>query len=95
MTPLPVLVFALVRTERGALAAPAVGDYIGAAYWFVSSASFANPAVTLGRVFTDTFAGIAPGSALPYIGMQLVGLVVGAAVTLALYPDAGGRPTTS
>lgn len=81
------LVFALARTGRGVLAAPAVGAYIGAAYWFTSSTSFANPAVTVGRVFTDTFAGIAPGSAVWFVGAQLVGLVVGAAVTLGLYPD--------
>jgi len=86
---LVALIFALVRTGRGALAAPAVGAYIGAAYWFTSSTSFANPAVTIGRVFSDTFAGIAPGSAAAFIGMELVGLVVGVAVTRALYPDAG------
>lgn len=81
------LIFALARTGRGVLAAPAVGAYIGAAYWFTSSTSFANPAVTIGRVFTDTFAGIAPASALWFVGAQVVGLVVGAAVTLGLYPD--------
>jgi glycerol uptake facilitator-like aquaporin len=54
------LIFALARTRRGVLAAPAVGAYIGAAYWFTSSTSFANPAVTVGRMFSDTFAGIAP-----------------------------------
>lgn len=81
------LIFALARTGRGVLAAPAVGAYIGAAYWFTSSTSFANPAVTVGRVFTDTFAGIAPPSAFWFVGAQLVGLVVGAAVTLGLYPD--------
>ncbi|MBM0123539.1 aquaporin [Pimelobacter simplex] len=86
---LVALVFALVRTGRGALAAPTVGAYIGAAYWFTSSTSFANPAVTVGRVFTDTFAGIAPGSAPAFVGMQLVGLLVGLGLTLALYPDAG------
>ena len=85
------LIFALVRTERGAIAAPAVGAYIGAAYWFTSSTSFANPAVTLGRMFSDTFAGIAPASAPAFIGMQLLGLIVGVAITLALYPDAGTR----
>jgi hypothetical protein len=58
---LVALIFALARTGRGLLAAPAVGAYIGAAYWFTSSTSFANPAVTIGRVFSDTFAGIAPG----------------------------------
>jgi glycerol uptake facilitator-like aquaporin len=83
------LIFALARSDRGALAAPAVGAYIGAAYWFTSSTSFANPAVTIGRVFTDTFAGIAPSSAPPFILAQLVGLAVGIVVILALYPDVG------
>lgn len=88
---LVALIFALVRTERGAIAAPAVGAYIGAAYWFTSSTSFANPAVTLGRIFSDTFAGIAPTSAPAFIAMQLLGLCVGVAVTLALYPDTGEK----
>lgn len=86
---LVALIFALVRSGRGALAAPTVGAYIGAAYWFTSSTSFANPAVTIGRVFTDTFAGIDPASAPAFIGMQIIGLLVGVALTLALYPDAG------
>ena len=84
------LIFALVRSGRGALAAPAVGAYIGAAYWFTSSTSFANPAVTIGRIFSDTFAGIAPGSAVAFIAAQLVGLAAGVAVTLGLYPDVSG-----
>jgi glycerol uptake facilitator-like aquaporin len=88
---LVALIFALVRSERGALAAPAVGAYIGAAYWFTSSTSFANPAVTVGRMFSDTFAGIAPEAVPAFVGAQLVGLVIGVAVTLALYPDAGSR----
>lgn len=88
---LVALIFALVRSDRGAIAAPAVGAYIGAAYWFTSSTSFANPAVTIGRIFSDTFAGIAPGSVLAFIGMQLIGLIVGVAITLALYPDAGTK----
>jgi protein-tyrosine-phosphatase/glycerol uptake facilitator-like aquaporin len=88
---LVALIFALARTGRGALAAPAVGAYIGAAYWFTSSTSFANPAVTIGRVFSDTFAGIAPASAAAFVIVQLVGLVVGAAVTLTLYPDTSER----
>ena len=88
---LVALIFALARTGRGVIAAPAVGAYIGAAYWFTSSTSFANPAVTVGRVFSDTFAGIAPGSALAFVLMQLAGLVVGVAVTLGLYPDVGAR----
>jgi len=86
---LVALVFALARSGRGALAAPAVGAYIGAAYWFTSSTSFANPAVTVGRVFSDTFAGIAPASAPAFVAAQLVGLAVGVAVTLGLYPDVG------
>lgn len=88
---LVALIFALVRSDRGALAAPAVGGYIGAAYWFTSSTSFANPAVTIGRIFSDTFAGIAPGSVAPFILAQLVGLVVGVLLILALYPVAGNR----
>ena len=88
---LVALIFALVRSDRGALAAPAVGGYIGAAYWFTSSTSFANPAVTIGRVFSDTFAGIAPGSVAPFVLAQLVGLAVGVLLILALYPDAGDR----
>jgi glycerol uptake facilitator-like aquaporin len=85
------LIFALARTKRGVLAAPAVGAYIGAAYWFTSSTSFANPAVTVGRMFTDTFAGIAPSSVPPFIGMQLLGAAVGVGIVLILYPDAGQR----
>ena len=88
---LVALIFALVRSGRGALAAPAVGGYIGAAYWFTSSTSFANPAVTIGRVFSDTFAGIAPGSVAPFILAQLVGLVVGVLMILALYPGVGDK----
>lgn len=81
-----VVIFALVRTDRSALAAPAVGAYIGAAYFFTSSTSFANPAITIGRMFTDTFAGIAPASVLPFVGAQLVGAAVGTAVVVLLFP---------
>ena len=88
MAGLIVLIFALARSGRGALTAPAVGAYIGAAYWFTSSTSFANPAVTIGRVFSDTFAGIAPASVPGFVLAQMAGLVVGVAITLALYPDA-------
>ena len=80
------LVFGLARTGRSAFAAPAVGAYIGAAYWFTSSTAFANPAVTIGRTVTDTFAGIAPASAPGFVAAQVVGLAVGAALTLALFP---------
>lgn len=86
---LVLLIFALARTQRGVLAAPAVGAYIGAAYWFTSSTSFANPAVTIGRMFSDTFAGIAPASAPAFIGLQIVGALVGVGALLILYPDAG------
>ena len=81
-------IFALARTGRAGLSAAAVGAYIGAAYWFTSSTSFANPAVTTGRMFSDTFAGIAPGSAPGFIVAQIVGGLVGLALVVALYPDA-------
>jgi arsenate reductase len=82
------LIFTLARTGRAGLSAAAVGAYIGAAYWFTSSTSFANPAVTVGRMFSDTFAGIAPGSAPGFIAAQLVGALIGLALITALYPDA-------
>ncbi len=84
---LVLLIFALARSARSAAAPAAVGAYIGAAYWFTSSTSFANPAVTVGRAFTDTFAGIAPASVPGFVLAQLAGLVVGVALLLALYPD--------
>ncbi|RKF25370.1 aquaporin [Micromonospora globbae] len=88
-TGLILLVFALARSGRALVAPAAVGAYIGAAYWFTSSTSFANPAVTIGRAFTDTFAGIAPGSVPGFVLAQLVGLAAGASLLAALYPDAG------
>ena len=84
-----LLVFALARTSRGILAAPAVGAYIGAAYWFTSSTSFANPAVTVGRMFSDTFAGIAPGSVPGFVIAQLMGAAAGMGLLLVLFPAAG------
>ena len=81
-----LVVFALARTGRSALAAPAVGAYIGAAYFFTSSTSFANPAITVGRMFSDTFAGIAPSSAPAYVAAQLVGAVVGWLAVRAFFP---------
>lgn len=81
------VVFALVRTGRTHLAAPAVGAYIGAAYFFTSSTSFANPAITIGRAFSDTFAGIAPASVLPFIVAQILGAVVGVALAVGLFPQ--------
>lgn len=84
-----LLVFALARSGRAPVAPAAVGAYIGAAYWFTSSTSFANPAVTVGRAFTDTFAGIAPASVPGFVAAQIAGLVVGVALLAVLYPDAG------
>ena len=72
-----MLIFALARSGRTAVAPAAVGAYIGAAYWFTSSTSFANPAVTVGRAFTDTFAGIAPASIPGFVLAQFAGLLVG------------------
>jgi len=90
---LVLLIVGLTRTGRSIpVIAAAVGSYIGAAYWFTSSTSFANPAVTIGRIFTDTFAGIAPASVIPYIGAQLLGGVVGIALTIALFPKSSRVP---
>jgi glycerol uptake facilitator-like aquaporin len=85
------VIFALARTGRTALSAAAVGAYIGAAYWFTSSTSFANPAVTVGRMFSDSFAGIAPSSVPGFIVAQIVGAVVGLVVIVVLYPDSPAR----
>jgi glycerol uptake facilitator-like aquaporin len=84
---LVVVIFALVRTERAALVAPAVGAYIGAAYFFTSSTSFANPAITVGRMFSDTFAGIAPASVPAFLGAQLVGGLIGWLAVRLLFPQ--------
>jgi arsenate reductase len=82
-----LLVFALARSGRAPSAPAAVGAYIGAAYWFTSSTSFANPAVTLARTLSDTFAGIAPSSVPAFVVAQLAGLAVAVALVRALYPD--------
>ncbi|MEU1506903.1 MIP/aquaporin family protein [Kitasatospora sp. NPDC005748] len=86
-----LLVFGLARAGRAPFAPVAVASYVGAAYWFTSSTSFANPAVTVGRAFTETFAGIAPPSVLPFVAAQLVGLVVGVALAAVLF----GRPVAA
>ncbi|BCW60457.1 MIP/aquaporin family protein [Arthrobacter sp. StoSoilB20] len=83
---LVLLIFSLAATKRSSLAAPAVGAYIGAAYWFTSSTSFANPAVTVGRIFSDTFAGIAPVSVPGFVLAQLIGAAVGLGLLVALFP---------
>jgi glycerol uptake facilitator-like aquaporin len=87
-----LVIFSLARTGRTATAPAAVGAYIGAAYWFTSSTSFANPAITVGRIFSDTFAGIAPASSLAFVAAQLVGGVAAVVLVTALYPQAGDAP---
>jgi arsenate reductase len=82
-----LVIFSLARTRRGSIAPAAVGAYIGAAYFFTSSTSFANPAITVGRMFSDTFAGIAPAAVPAFIGAQLVGGLVAVGVIRVLYPD--------
>lgn len=86
---LVVVIFGVVRAGRGQLVAFAVGGYITAAYWFTSSTSFANPAITVGRTLSDTFAGIAPGSVPMFVLMQLVGGALAVGAVVLLYPDAG------
>lgn len=90
---LVLLVFGLARTDRAALAPVAVASYIGAAYWFTSSTSFANPAVTIGRAFSDTFAGIAPASVAPFVAAQLVGAAVGLGLVAAVFGRAAPAET--
>ena len=80
------MIFALARSGRARSAPAAVGAYIGAAYWFTSSTSFANPAITVGRMFSDTFAGIAPSSVPPFIAAQILGGILAAGIIKALYP---------
>lgn len=81
-----LVIFALARTHRASQAPAAVGAYIGAAYWFTSSTSFANPAITIGRIFSNTFAGIAPASAPAFVLAQAAGGVLALLTIRALYP---------
>ena len=81
----------LSARKQTAIIPVAVAAWIGSAYFFTSSTSFANPAVTVGRMFSDTFAGIAPDSVLPYIAVQLVGAAIGAAVVAAVTKSASTR----
>jgi glycerol uptake facilitator-like aquaporin len=83
---LVLVIFALARTRRASMAPAAVGAYIGAAYFFTSSTSFANPAITVGRMFSDTFAGIAPASTPGFVIAQLVGGAVAIVTVRVLYP---------
>jgi glycerol uptake facilitator-like aquaporin len=89
---LVLIVFGALRSPRIEVVAFAVGGYIAAAYWFTSSTSFANPAVTVARMLSDTFAGIAPGSVLPFVAMQAVGGGLGAMLVHFLQPTSGLTP---
>jgi arsenate reductase len=82
-----LVIFSLARTRRSYITPAAVGAYIGAAYFFTSSASFANPAITVGRMFSNTFAGIAPSSVPSFVVAQLAGCVLAVALVWVLYPD--------
>ena len=82
----------LTRTGRGHLGPLLVPAWIGAAYFFTSSTSFANPAVTIGRSMTDTFTGIAPSDVLPFIAFQLIGAAIGSILTDLLYPRTKPEP---
>jgi len=81
-----LVIFGIVRSRRSSAAPFAVGAYIGAAYFFTSSTSFANPAVTIARTLTNTFAGIEPSSAPMFIVFQVVGAAVAVGAILVLYP---------
>ncbi|RSM85992.1 aquaporin family protein [Kibdelosporangium aridum] len=82
-----LVIFSLVRTGRADRAPAAVGAYIGAAYFFTSSTSFANPAISVGRIFSDTFAGIAPSSVPLFVLTQLIGAAVAIGLVRLLYPS--------
>ncbi|MGQ0679092.1 MAG: aquaporin [Actinomycetota bacterium] len=82
-----VVIFGVVRSGRADAAPYAVGAYIGGAYFFTASSSFANPAVTLARTLSDTFAGISPASAPAFLAAQLAGLALAVAAIRALYPS--------
>lgn len=87
---LVLVILGVVRSGRASAAPVAVGAYIAAAYWFTSSTSFANPAVTIGRTLTDTFAGIRPSSAPVFVAMQVLGALLAVALARYLHPDLHG-----
>jgi len=82
-----VLIFALARSNRHSVTPAAVGAYIAGAYFFTSSTSFANPAITVGRMFSNTFAGIAPSSVPLFVVAQLVAVPIALIVIVTLYPE--------
>jgi arsenate reductase len=83
-----VVIFGVVRAGRGGVVAFAVGGYITAAYWFTSSTSFANPAISIGRMLSNSFAGIAPSSVPMFVLMQLLGGALALGAVIVLYPNA-------
>ncbi|MEP6876157.1 MAG: MIP/aquaporin family protein [Burkholderiales bacterium] len=85
------LLLVILRAPAGRAAAM-VASYIGAAYWFTASTSFANPAAAFGRMFSDSFAGIAPASVAGFVAAELVGAVIGLGVHRALGTPFEGRP---
>ena len=86
-TGLLIVIFGVVRSGRATVAPFAVGAYIGAAYWFTSSTSFANPAVTIGRTLSNTFAGIDPASMPAFVACQFLGALVAVGLVRVLYPQ--------
>jgi glycerol uptake facilitator-like aquaporin len=80
------VIFGVARSGRTTVVAFAVAGYIAGAYWFTSSTSFANPAVTVGRAFSDTFAGIEPASVPMFVVSQLVGAAAATGLILVIYP---------
>lgn len=87
---LVLVVFGVARSGRKEHLGYAVGAYITAAYWFTSSTSFANPAITVARALSDSFAGIAPSSVGAFVAMQLLGGLLALGAVVLLYPDARG-----
>lgn len=87
-----LLIHGTVRSGRATAVPYAVGAWIAGAYWFTSSTSFANPAVTVARTLSNTFAGIKPSSAPMFVAMQSVGLAVGVALVKFLYPKDLSQP---
>ena len=83
---LVLLIYGVVRSGRAHAAAYVVGGYIAGAYYFTSSTSFANPAVTVARTFSDTFAGIAPASAPAFVVAQIVGALIATGLIVKIYP---------
>ena len=82
-----LVILGVVRSGKAQMAPFAVGGYIAAAYWFTSSTSFANPAVTIARTLSDTFAGIKPSSVPMFIVAQVIGAAIAVVVARFLHPD--------